>query len=502
MPKKPTTDGIRSKKSGRRAVLAEAEEPKIVLKEQEEKKPAPHPSLPPEGEGARVKVFPPLGAEKRKEGGFGGDAEAADREPSGEILIAEPAPQVKVEDFFRKGAEERVTWIPAVSAAPSSRRWFIWGGGAGFIFLLAAALLLSTVFARANISVKPRVENIDLRDISVGFDISVSKTLLDARVLPAELLTFSRKEAGEFEATGKEFVAEKARGRVRIYNSFSSSPQSLVANTRFLTNDGILYRLPRPITIPGAKIEEGKIVPQFIEAELIADKPGQGSNLSGEIRLSIPGFQGSPKYDGFYAIAPEGFSGGFEGEARVVSAEDKKRAEEAVTKKVYDGISEEMSRKTPPEFTFVEKLREIEITNIVSPKSGTRRDKFVVEAEAKGRAFFFRQSDLISLLQEMILKDGRSKELMPDTANFSYRPVSLDYEKGKAAVVVNGTIKLKYVIPEKELALLVKGKKRGSIIEALKSREELAQFSVSIFPPWRASAPNDESKIRILTENP
>lgn len=424
-------------------------------------------------------------------------------EAEDEILITEPVPQVTAEEFFKKSAATpRDNWIPSSSGTLSSRRWYIFGGLAGLLFLLTAVILASTVFAKATLTVKPRVENISLENVVVGLDVSVSKVLTDARVLPAERLTFRRKETQEFAATGKEIIAEKARGKVKIYNSFSSSPQTLIAITRFLTSSGILYRLPRAVTVPGAKIEGGKIVPQFVETELVADKPGSESNLSGEVRLSIPGFQGSPKYDGFYAIAAEGFSGGFEGQAQVVSPDDIKQAEEAVTKKVYEELNAEMSRKAPPGFTFIAKLREIEITKVLSPQANTRVDKFTAEAEAEGRAFFFRESDLISLLNQTIFKGDDSQTLMEETADFTYQIRTADYEKGKAAMLVNGTIKSKAVIPEKEIIMLVKGEKEGSIIEKLKARSELAQFSVSIFPPWRANAPADESKIHFVVQEP
>ena len=169
-------------------------------------------------------------------------------------------------------------------------RKFWWGAAAGFVFLVVALTLVSTVFARVTLVLKPAVEKVAAEDIAVALDISVSKPLVPQRVIPAELLSFSKTVRKEFQATGTKMVEEKARGRVRIYNQYSSSSQGLVSTTRFLTQGGALYRLLKSVTVPGAKIEGGKIVPQFVEAELVADDPGEGSNASGEVKLSIPGF--------------------------------------------------------------------------------------------------------------------------------------------------------------------------------------------------------------------
>jgi hypothetical protein len=404
------------------------------------------------------------------------------------------------EEFFLKGGEKREEWTPIESY--SSRRYFLWGGVAGLATLIAVLALLSTVFARVTVTVKPKVEKVSLQALLLGLDITVSKVMGENRLIPAERLIFTKKAVDEFEATGRENISEKAKGRVRIYNGFSSSPQSLVASTRFLTDSGIVYRLPQAVTIPGAKIEEGKIVPQFIEVELVADQAGAGGNLSGEVRLHIPGFKGTPKYEGFYAVALQGFSGGFSGEARVISRDDIKRAQESVTKRVYDEIREDMARKAPPGFAFIDKFSEIEITKVTSPRENTRRDKFTVEAEASGRMFIFREEDLITLLKEIVLKGDPRLDFVQGSQEFSYGIQSMDFEKGKAVLTLDGSIKTKAIVPEKELGELVKGKKEGSIIEALKSRQDIAQFSISFFPPWRSSAPVNDSGVRFLIEDP
>jgi len=295
-------------------------------------------------------------------------------------------------------------------------------------------------------------------------------------------------------------VEEKARGRVKIYNSFSSSPQTLVGGTRFLTDKGLLFRLPQTVSVPGAQVAEGKIVPKFLEVELIADQSGEGANISGKITLRIPGFKGTPKYDGFYAVAEQGFSGGFKGEVNVVSAEDKKRAEEEVTRRVWEEIKQEISQKVPPAFKLVDALKQIEIVEVDSPAVGTRQDKFKARAKAKGAATVFREEEMVSLVKRLVLGENKSKEYVEGSAVLNYRLQTLDGEKGKAEVVLSGDLKIRNVVPVEELVAMIKGQKEGSIIESLKKREELASFRVSFFPPWLFSAPNDTAKIRIVVE--
>ena len=417
------------------------------------------------------------------------------------VILTGPLPfQVRQGGRLRSFFDFVFRRTPAVGFRSSRRTLF--GVLAGIMTFLVLVVLISTVFARASLTVKPRVESSTLDNITITLDSSVSAVLGDKRVIPAERLVFTKKISDTFPTTGKEMIEERARGTAKIYNRFSSSPQSLVATTRFVTDDGVLYRLPRSITVPGAKIEKGEIVPQFIEVEFVADHAGEGSNLGGEVTLKIPGFRDDPKYDGFYAIAEKGFSGGFRGEARVVAREDLRKAEENITKRVYDEVLQEFAGKVPSEFKLVEALREIQITNIAAPAEKSRRDEFVAEAEARGRTIVFRERDLLGLLDLLIIGDDETREFVEDSSNLTYQVLNIDYEKGRATVSLRGSIKTKAVIPEKELRALAVGKKEGSLIEFLKGRPELSSFRISFFPPWISKAPADENKIRIFVEAP
>jgi len=435
--------------------------------------------------------------------------------PEGEILIIEPPFESKIDEsagvkarwsmraqvewilnlrrLFRK-KDQQNDFIRSPRKILSVRNGVISGLGVVIIIFI----LLSTVFARATVFITPRVEQINIRDVTALFDASIVKPLPEKKVIPAERLEFTRNVSKEFETTGKELVEERARGKVKIYNRFSSSPQGLIANTRFVTDAGILYRLTSPVMIPGAKIENGSIAPQFIEAELIADQVGTEANLQGEIRLNIPGFKGSPKYDGFYGITAQGFSGGFRGEARVVSKDDLSAAEKEVTKQVFDGLREEMKRKVPPEFNFIETLSEIEITNVVSPRVRTRTERFGVEASARGRALIFRERDVRDMLRFLIIGGESSKKLVDESEELNYRIRSGDLKSGRAEVTVAGKVKVEDIIPRDLLTEELRGKKEGTIAEILKSRSDIAGFRISIFPPWRASASNDAGKIKLV----
>ncbi|MBI2053588.1 MAG: hypothetical protein HYT41_02500 [Candidatus Sungbacteria bacterium] len=389
---------------------------------------------------------------------------------------------------------------PRTRTISSSARIAYIGAFCGIVAVAGAFGALTTVWARATIVVQPRVDEIILRDIAAVLDTSAAKVQIPRRIIPAEKLSFAKTVTREFVATGRDSGAARARGTVKITNSFSSSPQPLVAGTRLATSGGALYRLVKPVTVPGATTMQGKLVPQSIDAEAAADIPGEEGNMAGPLALTIPGFKGTPQYEGFSASAPHGFAGGSRGASSVITKDDLKRAEEETTKAAFDELKDEIGRTIPAGFSSPEALREITITKVTAPAAGTVIEKFTVTASAVGRALVFRPEDAEELIKSFALEDMDSQELVAGSANLSYHARTTDFAKGRADVVVNGTVQARAVISRDQLIALVAGKKQGSISDLLKSRPELKDYTLSLFPPWRSSVPGDTGKIRFVVE--
>ena len=366
-----------------------------------------------------------------------------------------------------------------------------------------AAVLLSTAFARVTITVRPTVESMQINDAQIVFDAAASDVNAATRTIPSELLSFNGIATEDFDATGSSAADQKASGRVRIYNAFATSPQALVATTRFITDSGVLFRLAKNIIIPAAKKDEkGAIVPQFIETDLIADQAGEGSNVTGEVKLHIPGFKGTPKYDGFYAIAPGGFAGGSVGPGRIITHDDLVAAQQKLSKKVFDDLRHSVVQKIPANFIYADSLSAIEITSITAPKEKTKTDRFTVEVKAVARVFVFRNADAVKLLDQLLLKPEDMKALIDTSGDLHYQIKNANYDKKIANVNMSGSIKSKKVIVPAELAGLAAGKEEKSLIDTLKQRKDISTFRVAFFPPWISSAPGNTNQITIIFEDP
>lgn len=159
-----------------------------------------------------------------------------------------------------------------------------------------------------------------------------------------------------------------------------------------------------------------------------------------------------------------------------------------------------MSRKIPPGFVLLDGLREIQITSLDAPSPHTKRDRFSVEARARARAIVFRERDIVAFLKETFLADDTTREMIEGSEGFSYLPATVQFEKGRAEIAIQGSMKTKRTFSSQDLTEQLQGKKEGTITEFLKSRSEFAAFELSFFPPWRFLAPSDPGRIRFVVE--
>ncbi|MBI4225383.1 MAG: hypothetical protein HY617_03560 [Candidatus Sungbacteria bacterium] len=395
---------------------------------------------------------------------------------------------------------ERTLSERIVPLRASSRQYALRGMITGIILIGGAGIAMSTVLSRATIRVKPRIEAVAIQDVSVIFDAAVSQPVSGQKIIPAEHLHFTQASIQEVPASGTKYVEARSVGMVKISNQYSTAPQRLVAQTRFLTPSGVLFRLASPVVIPGAVLENGKLVPRSVEAQLIADAPGEEQNLSGPLSLKIPGFQGTPKYEGFTVVAVNGFSGGARGMKKVPSDADLQSAQEQVTKKAYDAMKQQIKEKIPPGFQLVDGLQEIRIIKVETAEEG---EKLIVRATTEGDVLIFHEDDIAALLQDALLPPDNSKEFVADSMNIAYAVRTLNFDRKRADALLHGSVKTQQqltVQQRDDLAAAVAGKKQGSVREFFNSRSDVTLSSVSLFPPWLSALPSNAAHIRIIED--
>lgn len=364
-----------------------------------------------------------------------------------------------------------------------------------FIFGIFALLLVIVVcakivnaFSSVIIKIIPHAEIMEV-------DTLIKSGKADSYDTRYETMEVTVTKEKSVEAEGTEEVSSKASGRVTIYNAYGSETQNLVANTRFESSDGKIYRIQEKITIPGAKIEGGEIVPSSIDTIIYADKPGKEYNMeSGNFK--IPGFEGSPRYEKFYAEIKTPVKGGFQGVLPIISEEKQSEMRKELELAIKDELFEKIRMQTPDEFIFYENALQINFVFDENANS-VENPKFTLRETGSLVAFLIPREELSNILVKKYLGEdfiGKVKIKKLDKLQFSL--VSYDEKEKLIVFKIKGAAEFTWIIEEDKLknALIARPKE---IEEVFKTFSSIDQASIVFKPFWWKFFPEKTSKISI-----
>ncbi len=371
-----------------------------------------------------------------------------------------------------------------------------------FLAVLAVVLIAGAVSAYFFLPVVKIEIWLKTDSLNVKQEVEINKgtKTVDAlnHVLPGRIIIEEQTLSKEFKATGRIIKEEKAEGTIRIFNDYSTSSQPLVATTRFVSDEGKLFRLVERAVVPGQSMEKGKLVPGFVDTLVRADAAGPDYNI-GVSTFSIPGFAGTPKYTVFYAKSSLAMAGGFKGESPAVSSEDLENAKKSLTAEVKEKINNVFKNRALPGLVLAQEKNPTIITDDSSSvKPGQAIETFNYEVKAKGRAVLLSEEDL-----KEIAKTYFTNELIEDQ-KFLAESIKINSLVGEINEAL-GTAKLALEISGKTYQDLetgfVKDQLKGRLVQEVeKSFQELPQISrakIKIIPSFSKNLPQDIRKIEI-----
>src|SRR3989344_1477850 len=431
-----------------------------------------------------------------------------DKEPQ---VVEEPRLEVvkmplKKSAILEMRKEESELWAggPAVTegvSKPSTVRRLI---------KLFAIVGLATILGWLAIYVLPRAEiELVLEKINWDFTgsvvVSSSREMIsftdDAIELPGVIFTEKRNLTKPYPASGSEHVEREATGVITVYNEYSSSPQVLIQNTRFATPDGKIYRIDEKVTVPGAKIVDGKIVSSSIEVPVSADKAGEEYNIGPTSKFRIPGFQGSPKYEAFYGVSTNLMTGGFVGEVKVSTEDDIAKAKEDLNSSLKSALRTQIFSGIPTDIRVLDKADESYITKEEVNKETDSNGNFTVTAFGEMKAMGFKEADLFAALANKVASESNkdlvlySHSLQGSTEG--YGEPSLDFKNGKMTFSLN--FKSSWVRPfdSEGFKTQAAGKSKSEITSLVYSIPGFKSGGVSLWPIWVRYAPESTEKISV-----
>jgi len=401
------------------------------------------------------------------------------------------AREEKLKRMFLTDSGEKKDHYEARHTAPVStkiKKTFIILGISCLVVASTVAVYL--IFPQAEVLIYPRYE---AKEVSIEITGEEKRESPDnsLRAIPARMVEKEKESTLSYPATGKDSLAgQKARGKVTIFNEYSSASQTLVATTRLLSQEGKLFRLAKGVIVPGTSIKEGKAEPGKIEAEVVADEIGEEYNI-GSSRFTIPGFEGGPKYDKFYATSDNSMAGGSSnGEKTLnVSQQDidgaKKKTETEVKKLAEEELKKELSEG---EIFLPEAAEETILESASLAKAGDIRDNFEYRAKAKLKVLVFSENYVKEITAVKLREElGDKMTINPNSVQLEYRYPEADFEKKIIRFKVQGKILTAQEINLEEIKKEMLGKSEEQIKDTLKKHTEIERIEINFWPQFLSS---------------
>ncbi|MDP2647810.1 MAG: hypothetical protein Q8P35_01000 [Candidatus Yanofskybacteria bacterium] len=419
--------------------------------------------------------------------------------PGASIWTDPPPPPKKEKRGFIKGlfGPKLHTEAPRTVSASHDRKFpkrALIGLLSLSLIVFGAVVFIST--GSAQISIKPTEKKLDfLLQMSASDTYAAVDSVFNK--VPGQLFTVNRTVSRTFPASGRKEVAQKAKGKIVVYNEYGTASQTLIATTRFEAPTGQVFRTLRTVNVPGMVTEGGKVVPGQIEVEVIAERPGNEYNIAAA-KFLVPAFRergDSARLEKIYGRSTQPMTDGASGISQVVTELDLSTALEAVKGQLKEEIKKALEEET--DGLIVPMAAEVNLTKSESSSQVDQAaDEFTVNATGSVKTVGFKRADLDKLLEQYIDKNY-NLFIIPDRIAIEFRDVAYDTARGAMdlQVAVNGNGYMK--IDEQKILGELIGKPEDKIRDYLGSTIGISSARVVLSPFWVKKMPADKSKIKL-----
>ncbi|MFA6050352.1 MAG: hypothetical protein WC761_04115 [Candidatus Paceibacterota bacterium] len=397
--------------------------------------------------------------------------------------------EVKEEEVFEEEPKDPFVYEPTEELATYGGAEDRSGLSKLFLWLIALACLaalffaVSWLFAGATVTVALKKVNSEL----VGTQ-TFSLTPQNGEV-GYSTLVISDTASTEVAATGEKEVTSNASGTIVIYNNFDSNSQKLIAGTRFKTPEGLIYKLDAAITVPGKKGS----TPGSVQAKVTAEKPGSSYNI-GLTDFTIPGFEGDPRHEAFYARSKTPMTGGAAGTVPIVNEEAKTTAIENLKTGLVTTLKERVQKELPLTSTSISGLEEITYT-VNEKLSG--EGKAIIEVVGTIKLFVIDTTSFArKLLASQDITVDPTQTYTIDTGSASATTTS----SASSTLVANlaGQIQIEYALDPEKFKADIAGKSKDEVVRIVNSNyPQITTIATEIRPFWRSNIPENPDRITV-----
>ncbi len=396
----------------------------------------------------------------------------------------EQIPSIVIEDGTKKGSKQVLISIIL------------------FVVIVGGALLLSAALGKTELTINPQH-----REPNINSEFTAYPDKRD-NALSYEILTIESTSESQVKASGQIEVKEKATGMIEIIKT-TAGAERIIANTRFRSPDGKVFRIKDAVIVPGAvKDGSGTSVPGTIQAAVTADDVGDGYNLPAGTRFDVPGFQEGGLDDLFksiYAESRDAFVGGFNGPQFKIDEGELSTARQALQIKLRDELLKRVEAEKPSGFIAFPGAVAITYNQLPAVQYGS--DLVTIKEQAVLQIPLFKADDFGTYLAKEAVatySGGTVRVDKPEVLTFSYvsgtTSASVIANEPSLRFKLTGKPLLIWEYDAKKLTADLAGLPKTALNNALSAHAGIESGNVSVTPFWKRSFPEDPEEIIVIEE--
>ncbi|MFC1663823.1 hypothetical protein ACFL0A_01730 [Patescibacteria group bacterium] len=359
------------------------------------------------------------------------------------------------------------------------------------LIFFSGILIIAGVFScfflkETQIEIWPAAEVLSFKE-NFKVDTALEVPDYSEKIVLGKFLEEEKSLFRQFSSTGKTEREVKAEGIIRVYNNFSESI-GLVANTRFLSAEGKLFRSTERAYIPAGG---------FSDLKVLAAEAGEDYNVKPST-FSVPGLVGYPSYTAVYGKSFSQMEGGFRGESLKVSEGDLKEAESILIEELKEENKKNLENRAK-DFVLLEDAIDHEVLEASSlTKAGAEVEQFSYLVKTRSKALVFSKEELETFAKEFILANIDSGEKMDqESFEINYSLKSVDFKEGNLLLSLDFSARVFSEINLEELKEELKGSTELQVKNLLENKENISRAKVKFWPFWLKKVPENVKKIKI-----
>ncbi len=380
-----------------------------------------------------------------------------------------------------------------------SGRW-IWV--VAIVCLIALGILLLFAFRSTTVTVTPTTHLIVFDQTSQFTAYPAASAATGTLPYTVQTSDLQGSEVVTSEGTTTVQVASKASGTITVVNNYSASRVSLVATTRFETPNGLIFRVPVGVVIPGKKGS----TPGTVNVTVVADQTGTQYNVTPVSRFTIPGLKSNAAmYANVYAKSSASMTGGSSGGsgsgvsqgARDAAVSDIRsqlltQAEDAATAQ---------TNATQIAFPYLIQITYQDLPDTQEAGGGTRLHEQANVVTPIFPADLFAQS-----VAQSVAADSNNSPItfVPGTGFAAQMATSSSAIVGTDPInfTLSGQAELIWTVDTSALAAALAGKDQSAFQTIVNTFPGIAEAHARIEPFWKNTFPTNPDDIKITISAP